>query len=336
MTIETLSRAQLALEFGYSDSEGTLSDRAVAQFMRDALLRWGMCPRRALLKHAREQLRAAGIETDSAPRVLERIVALGECDEVEVGHERFVLPAEPRWIDSGGRLAVLLGPVVPPADAPRLATNSTGDVVVRVHMESEDCAVALEARGVRQVSLLDWLHPMAFMRHAARRASDAVRADQFGLVEFWGMLVDTINADGLAIDEDAEIRAVCGQPGGFFGRQTAAVLEGRWRNSAPDGVWCAYRRGHGEGNWLPTLIAVDGADRRVLDLFDHDEWRWALLARSRVVGPDEIVERTGDEVHVTWPLPAQIRAAMDIVGIPAGMWRWQVAHDAPDVWAMLR
>ena len=67
MTIETLTRAQLASDLSYTDAEGNPSQRAIAQFMRDALVRWGMCPKRALLKHAREQLRAGDVATDTVP-----------------------------------------------------------------------------------------------------------------------------------------------------------------------------------------------------------------------------------------------------------------------------
>lgn len=336
MTIETLTRAQLASDLGYKDGEGKPSERAIAQFMRDGLGRWGLCPKRALLEHAREQLRAGDVETDTVPRVFERLVALGECAEVAVGHEAYVAPAEPRWVASGGGLAVLLGPVVPPSDTPRLASLDPADVAVRVHVEGEEQAAALDACGVRQVSLTEWLHPLGFLRHAARRSGEAVRADQLTLARFWDRLADSVSEEGLQVDADAEVRAVVGEPGGFFGRHTAATIEGRWRDDLPDGVWCTYRRGHGEGHWLPTLLAVDGEDRRALDLFDDDEWRWALFARSRAVGPEEIVRRDGDEVRVTWPLPAQLRAALDIIGIPTGGWRWRVADDAQDLWSLLK
>lgn len=336
MTIETLTRAQLASDLGYTDVEGQASERAIAQFMRDALGRWGLCPKRALLKHAREQLRAGDVPTDTVPQVLARLVALGECAEVGVGHEAYVAPAEPRWVDSGGGLAVLLGPIAVPGETPRLATVAPADVAVRVRVESEEQAATLEARGARRVSLAEWLHPLGFLRHAARRAGDAVRCDQVGLATFWERLVEAVSEEGLQIDPDAEVRAVVGEPGAFFGRHTAATLEGRWRDDLPDGVWSAYRRGHGDGHWLPTLVSVDGRERRALDLFDDDEWRWAFLARSRAVGPEEVVRRSSDEVQVTWPLPAQLRAALDIVGVPSGSWRWRVAADGPDVWALLR
>lgn len=336
MTIETLTRAQLASDLGYTDVDGNPSKRAIAQFMRDALMRWGTCPKRALLRYAREQLRAGDVATDTVPQVLERLVALGECAEAEVGHEAYVVPAEPRWVASGGGLAVLLGPVVAPAETPRLAMVAPTDIAVRVHVEGEEQAATLEARGAKQVSLAEWLHPVGFLRHAARRSGEAVRGDHLGLVKFWERLVDLVSVEGLQIDADAEVRAVGGQAGGFFGRLTASTLEGRWRDGVPDGVWCAYRRGHGDGNWLPMLMAIDGDNRRGLDLFDHDEWRWALLARSRAVGPEEVAQRFGEEVHMTWPLPAQLQAAMDIIGVPTGAWRWRVADDAPDLWALLK
>jgi hypothetical protein len=336
MTIETLTRAQFASDLGYADAEGNPSDRAIAQFMRDALGRWGLSTKRALLKHAREQLRAGDVPTDTVPRVLERLIELGECTEVAVGHEAYVAPAEPRWVASGGGRAVLLGPIAVPGEISLFATRDITDVAVRVHVETEEQAATLEAHGARQLSLADWLHPLGFLRHAARRAGGAVRADLSDLAAFWGRLVDAISEEGLQIDLDAEIRTVVGEPGGFFGRYTAATVEGRWQEKPPDGVWCAYRRGHGDGHWLPTLISVDGDERRALDLFNDDEWRWALLARSRAIGPEEVVQRSGEDLAVTWPLPPQLRAAMDLIGVPNGPWRWRVAADAPNVWALLK
>jgi hypothetical protein len=281
-------------------------------------------------------LRAAEVSADPVPRVLERLVALGECAEVAVGHETYVAPAEPRWVASGGGLAVLLGAIAVPGETRRFATLDRTDVAVRVHVESEEHATTLEAGGARQVSLAEWLHPLGFLRHAWRRTGDAVRGDLCDLATFWERLVDVVSEEGLQIDPGAELRAIVGEPGGFFGRHAAATVEGRWREDPPDGLWCAYRQGHGDGHWLPTLVSVDGAERRSLDLFDDDEWRWALLAKSRAIGPEEVVQRSGNDVVVTWPLPAQLRAAMDLVGVPTGPWRWRVAADAPDVWALLK
>ena len=336
MILETITRVDLARELGYLDAHGNPSERAIAQLMRDGLGRWGLCPRRALLKHARNQLRAADVLTDAVPRVLERLVFLGECQEVLVGHEVYVAPSEPRWVPSGNGLAVLLGAAIAPSSVPTLATLDPFDVAVRIRVDSEEHAATLSAHGIREVSLAEWLHPFGFIRLTGRRAGSPIRNDKCDLATYWGTLEKAIGEEGLLLGPDAEVRAVVGKPGGFFGRQAAPTAEGRWTEDLPDGVWCAYRRGHGESHWLPTLVAVDGGDRRSLDLFDKEEWHWALLARSHAVGPVEVCHQSNGEMLVTWPLPAQLRAAMDIIGIPAGRWRWRIAEDAPSIWALLK
>ncbi len=304
--------------------------------MREALARWGLCPRRALFRHARNQLYAADVWTDTLPKVLERLVFLGECEEVLVGHEVYIAPSEPRWVASGNGLAVLLGAANAPNSIQTRATQDPFDVAVRIRVDSEEHAATLSAHGIREVSLAEWLHPIGFIRHARRRSGSAIRSDKCDLASYWGTLERAIGEEGLLLGPDAEVRAVVGKPGGFFGRQTAPIAEGRWTEDLPDGVWCAYRRGHGESHWLPTLLSGDGVERRSLDMFDKEEWYWALLARSHAVGPVEVYQQSGGEMLVTWPLPAQIRAAMDIIGIPVGRWKWRVAEDAPNLWALLK
>jgi hypothetical protein len=336
MTMETLTRAKLARDRGFVDANGDPSARAIATLLRAASTRWGLCSRRALLKHAREELRSGDVPTEQIEPVLGRLLALGELAEVSVGHERYLVPAAPRWVAIGGGRAALIGPLPLPAGAVEVPGHSSADVVVRVDVSNEDHLAAIEAAGARQVTLEEWLHPPGYLEHVARRAGEVLRIDHWSLEKYWDLLVASLRKEGLLLGEDAELRAVVGPPGGFFGRHTATPVEGRWQVAPPDGVWCAYRRAHGEGRWLPMLVCVDGDERRALDLFDDDEWRWALLARSKALGPEEVVERVDGEQRVTWPLPAQLRAAMDLVGLPVGPWRWQVAEDAPDVWAVLR
>lgn len=336
MTAETLTRAELARELGYVDAKGNPNDRATAQLLRDALGRWGLSPKRAVVGFARDQLRAGDVPAERVLKLLERLVVFGECAEVAVGHESFIAPTEPRWIAVGGGRAVLLGPLAAPAGLSPVAALPPDDVVIRVTLDSEEAAATLDAGGWRQASLEEWLRPPGFLQHVARREAEAVRGDQWDLARFWERLVSALAEEGLLLSPDAEFRAVVGTAGSFFGRHTAAGIEGRWREQPPNGVWCAYRRGHGNDRWLPTLISVDGDERRALDLFDDDEWRWALLARSRAFDVPEVSSRAVGEERVTWPLPAQLRAAMDIIGVPAGPWRWRVAEDAPDLWSLLR
>lgn len=335
MIVETLTRTEFAHALGYVDAGGIPSERAIARLLRGALSRWGLSPKRALLKYARDELRAGDVAIDKVPAVLERLVALGECAEVTAGHEIFIAPAEPRWIATGGGCAVLLGPLAVPAEFSQVNDLPPDDVAVRIALRSEEGSAALDAAGARQVTLEEWLRPHDYLRHVARREADSVRGDQWDLSRFWERLVSALVEEGLPLSSDAELRAVVGPPGGFFGRATAAGVEGRWASSPPNGVWCAYRRGHGTDRWLPALVSVDGDERRAIDLFDADEWRWALFARSRAVGAAEVFMRAGGEERVTWPLPTQLRAAMDIIGVPLGSWRWRVAADAPELWSLL-
>ena len=334
MTLETLTPADLARELKYVDAGGELRLSAVASLLREAMLRWGLSPRRSVLKHARDQLAATELPTEQVADVLDRLVHMGECAEVTIGHERYVAPAERRWIRVGGGDAVLLGPVLPPPETPLVPGLPGGHLAQRVRLESED-GIELESRGVRQVSVAEWLQPLGFERHATRRQGGPIRLDQFDLVAFWDQLSQAVSKEGLTLGPDAELRVVAGEPGMFFGGLRAPAPEGRWTDSPPEGIWCGYRRGHGEGRWLPALISVDEGRRRALDLFDDDEWRWALLGRSFALGPREVAQRTESEYRETWPLPAQLRAAMDIVGVPTGAWRWQVAEDAPDPLALV-
>jgi len=336
MTVETLTRTELARELGYVDADGNPSDRVIAQLLRNALGRWGLSPKRAVLGYAREQLRSCNVPADGVPKVLERLMALGECSEVVVGHESFIAPAEPRWIAVGGGRAVLLGALAAPAGLAPVAALPPDDVTVRVTLDSEEVAAMLDSEGWRQASIEEWFSPPGFIRHVSRREGGAVRSDQWDLTRFWECLVSALVEEGLQLGPDAELRAVVGTAGGFFGRLTAAGIEGRWGAQPPDGVWCAYRRGHGDDRWLPTLVLVDGDERRALDLFDGDEWRWALLARSKALGAAEVTHRRDGEMCITWPLPAQLQAAMNIIGVPAGPWRWLIAEDAPDLWSLIR
>ena len=44
MTVDIIGKTELAREFGYVDDAGNPSSRAIAQFLRDALGRWGLSP----------------------------------------------------------------------------------------------------------------------------------------------------------------------------------------------------------------------------------------------------------------------------------------------------
>lgn len=335
MRLRTQSRAQLGAQLGYLDAEERPSDRAIASLLRAPLSRWGLSPKRAVLKHARAQLRAVGIEDVSGiPRVLQRLVELGECDELYVGHEPYLAPAIPRWMSVGDGVSAYLAVSEPP-DGLSLVESGHRDIVRRLRVDTDEGAATLELAGVQEVSLADWLMPPGYLRYANRRMRQPARSDAVSLGGFWDLLEEKLTEEGLTLGADAEVRILAGGPGGFFGRHDSSQPEGRWTTDAGEGLWCAYRRGYGDTHWHPCIIAVAGDGRRVLDLYDEDEWRWAVLARGRRVGAEEVVRADGLRVQLTFPAPGQLSAAMDIVGRPSGAWAWDVNSDGPHLWRLL-
>ena len=335
MRLRTQSRAQLRADLGYLDGKGTPSYRAIAGLLRAPLNRWGLSSKRAVLGHARAELRAGRVDDVSGvPRVLQRLVDLGECDDLYVGHEPYLAPATPRWLSVGGGVSVYLGASEPP-DGLSLVDSGHRDIVRRFRVDTDEDAASLELAGMQEVSLADWLVPPGYLRHASRRLRRPARSDEVSLGGFWELLEKALTEEGLTLGADAEVRVLDHRPGEFFGRHDTLQPEGRWATDPGEGLWCAYRRGYGSTHWHPCIVAEAGDGCRALDLYDEDEWRWAVLARGRRVGTDEVVRAEGLRVQLTFPAPNQLRAAMDILGVPGAAWAWDVSPDGPDLWQLL-
>ena len=329
------SRAQLSARFDYLDAEGRPRDRTIANIVRTPLSRWGLSPKRAVLKHARTEFRAGGIEDVSdIPRILRRLIDIGECEEVYVGPECYLAPATPRWISVGEGVSVFLGVSEVPHGLSLLDSNHR-DIVRRLHVGSDEDAATLELAGVQEASLSEWLIPPGYIRHASRRMRRPARLDRVPLGGFWDLLEHALTVEGLTVSVDAEVRFLGERPGDFFGRHNSLHPEGRWTTDPGEGRWCAYRRGYGDTHWHPCIVAVAGDSLRALDLYNEDEWRWAVLARGRRVGAEEVVRTNGQRVQLTFPAPVQLRTAMDILGSPSGAWAWDVSPAGPDLWRLL-
>jgi len=336
MTLEIITRDQLASDLSLTDANGQISQYTVADLLRTPLARWGLSPKRTVLKHVRDQLRACGIEEMSTvPKVLKRLIGLGECVEVYVGHEQYLAPAEPRWISVGNGTGAYLGVADLPEGVTRTLTEEPHDIVQRIQVEDEETTL-LHVAGVREESLHDWLSPIDYLRYANQRLQKPVKSDDLLLGDFWDILETALTDEGLSLSDEAEVRIVTGAPGQFFGRYALPQPNGRWTEVAPDGVWCAYRRGYGETHWHPTLISVDGQERRALDLYDHDEWKWALLARGRKFNSEEVLHTEPTRVQLTFPAPDQLNAALDLLGPSPQAWARTLNPGAPDFWALIQ
>lgn len=336
--MDVITRESYAHKLGVVDEHGDISRRALAGLLRAPLERWGLSPRSAILRHVRDHLEATGVRNRASAivtEVLDSLVRLGDCVDADTGQERYVAPALPRWVPTGEGTGALLGAAPVPTDIHELPSANGRDLVRRVRVQNDDDLAALRLAGIRETSIGEWLRPLGYLGHAARRIGCMFRNDEFSLSQFWELLETTLADDGLPLGDEAEVRAVTGDPGTFFGRYHAEVCEGRWSDSAPNGVWCAYRRGYSAAHWHPILLSVNGDDRRGMDLFDMDEWRWALLGRARRFGLDEQVERIDGEIRLKFPVPRQLAAAMDILGPRRAPWSWVIGAGAPDPWSEL-
>ena len=340
MSLAITSRSDIARELMLGGSDGRPPERGLAQLIREYLHRRGLSPRAAVLRYAREQVDAAGLRdglpASAVSAVLDRLVAFGDCQEVAISSQRYIAPAPPRWLSTGSDSASFLGVASPPASIVQHASDRPGDLVRRLRITSDDDIAALQLAGVSQTTLEDWLLPLHYVRHAARRTGKPLRDDSMTLRHFWEVLVRSLEVEGQQLSEEAEVRVLAGERGSYFGRYNALEVEGRWSTSVDEGTWCAYRKGYGEAHWHPILLSIMGSERRCIDLHDADEWSWAVLARARADGQDEVVRSAALAVSFTFPMPSQLRAGMDLLGQRSAPWSWTVAAGAPDVWGMLR
>ena len=252
-----------------------------------------------------------------------------------MAQERYLAPGFSRWLQTGNYTGVLLSVEPPP---PGITVDEPGnleDIARRIRIPDEDAIAALQVAGIARCEFQDWLRPLGYLRHARRRIGFPVRDDALPVENFWELLVDTLTREGHPLGTDTEIRILSAQPGSYFGRHDSPELEGRWIGTVEDGVWCAYRRGYSDAHWHPVIVAADGRELRALDLYDADEWRWAVIARGRAVGPHERVYQNGNVVQLSFQPPSQLSAAMDLLGPRTRGWTWQVAEGAPSFWSSL-
>ncbi len=335
--MQLISPKRISTELQLVHENGQVSLRTVSYLLREPLSRWGFSPKKSVIKHVRDQLRIAGLDdTSYVNHVLDHMIALGECVEVYVGNEIYITPAESRWMPTGDFSGAYLGVSKLPEGISVIPSDDHLDIVQRIYVPSDDDAAQLNAAGIREVSIDEWLSPVGYLQHVSRRLRRPVRSDSVSLEKFWDILMDWFVTDGMPISSDAEFRVLSGKPGQFFGRYHSPEVEGRWTETFSDGTWCAVRRGYGEKHWHPMLLEVNGTRHRALDLYDLDEWNWALLARGKKLGADEVVLNSEDGIRLTFPLPKQLSTAMDLIGCQTAPWFWNVQIGAPNLMEFIK
>ncbi|MEG3162859.1 hypothetical protein U1763_20345 [Sphingomonas sp. LB2R24] len=315
MTPETLrDRLRLAATL-----DGGPALHSVADAARSCVGAWRSPARARVTLYLHRQFLAAGFEEElvraRVGEVIDALIETGDLTPVRLDGKPSLVLSRPRWIAIAENDFVFLGQ----DDFETPATRSAGGYVRRgtappAHVAPIDFAAFMGRHGYRN--------------HLARRTGGSGDGT---LTEFWAMLSETLCHDGLPLDA-TQLRAVIDPPGthkGRFGRHNHPTVEGRWRTAAPDGTWCAVRPGRSPNEWHPIVIRVAGDDVRSLDLFDWDEWTWALLARGLAIGaPERAIWRMG-MLSFEHPVPAQFQRALKLLGAPGvARWSWTVTESA--------
>lgn len=336
-TEKPLSPRTLAQQLGITSRDNELSRTGIADLLRTAVARWGVCRRRDLTTYVSRLLLAAELDSEQTHQLVKDVIAelvlLREVEEIRVDGQPFLAPALPRLVRLSTDVGFLAG-CIPGAELESLLT--AGQAAPRAPLTQRLPDAASTASLVRWVlgkealtgvplptwSLEDWLGEPGYLRHLQRRGLDEVAP----LPVLWTHLEESFQASAGPIGDSARVLVIGGQPGEFFG-SPLAEQRGRWRpaDRAQDGLWCgSFRRGFHEGNLAPALVEVrDGQPVRFMELFDLDELYWALLARGAERQQPELIHaRETDVLKQTCRLPRQISTVLRALCTADG-WTWR-------------
>lgn len=312
LTPDTL-RARLRLS---SDPDGSPAVGSVADAARACMRAWRSPARARVTAYLHRQFIAAGFAEDLVRRrvsdVIDALIDVGDATPVRLSGQASLVLSRPRWISIASQDFAFLGK--DDAEVP-MARGAAG--YVRRAVRPADHATVEE--------FVSFMGVPGYRRHLARRTGGN---GDGALGELWATLVSAARHDGQPLDA-SKMRVVVDPPGshdGYFGQHSQPTVSGRWRVEAPEGTWCGVRSGRNPSEWHPILISILGSDVQSLDLFDWDEWNWALIARGSVLGAPERSEWTAGTLSFQHPIPAQYLRALRLLARP-GERRWTWAID---------
>lgn len=325
--LEKLTPATLRVRLGY---EASIDDGpaigATADAVRSCIRAWQSPARARVTAYLHRQLLAAGFAEEAVRarvgEVIDALIDVGDLTPVRLSGKASLVLSRPKWVSIAKDDYAFLG-----QEGPRMPPlHSAGNYVRRA---------ATPAENTVPVSLREFMGAPGYRRHLARRTGGTGDGT---IGEFWATLSAAIRHEGQPLDA-AQLRAVVDPPGtheGRFGRHNQPTVTGRWKTIAPDGTWCAVRPGRHANEWHPILIQVATSEILALDLYDWDEWNWALLARGEAVGAQERSVWSENRLSFEHPVPSQYLLALRLLGAP-GPWAWtwtmtKAANAAFDAW----
>lgn len=318
--LEALTPERLRSRLGFAaHADGGPAIGSVADAARGCVRAWQSPGRARVTAYLHRQFLAAGFAEDLVRArvgdVIDALIEVGDLTPVRLSGKASLVLSRPRWVGIAPDDYAFLGH----EDAETPALRSTHGYVRRG---------AAPAEHATSIDLAAFIGPPGYRRHLARRTGGT---GDGALAEFWATLTASLRHDGQPLDA-GQLRAVVDPPGtheGRFGRYNQPAVSGRWKTAAPDGTWCAVRPGRSVNEWHPILIRVTETEVQSLDLFDWDEWNWALLARGRAIGAPERATWEAGTLSFEHPVPAQFQRALRLLGAPgAWAWTWDVTEGA--------
>jgi len=336
MTLRILETSEYLAALGLAIDEFGLPTRAsLAELSRLALWRWGLCPRSSLTKFLLERARAARLDMAEIrtriDQVINGLIELGDIAKVQTTAGTRLARTKPCWVRLSDEAGAVTGTLPSSALGEGFSGDSPDDLVRRFDPGTVTTSVALREHGVAERSLEGWLGTPGFVRSLAHRDTAA----DGPVAAIWDALVREVQHRNLQISNLSGVRALTSPPGGFFGQPDGVPEKlGRWGPPTEEGVWLARRQGHGQ-HQQSLVIQVSSKEQVVsLDLYDEEDFRWALIARGCALGERELITAAKDAhgivLRATFPLPGHATRALRLLGHRPNEkgWSWRIRNAA--------
>ncbi len=325
-----LTEADLAMHLGLVGGGRVVGDVGLARLQREAIRRWGAPRRRDVMAYVRKVLWAVGQDDEETRRrskdVLQWLEWRRDIQEVTVEGTPHLLPCIDRVV-SCGELSFVIGCGEVDEDLDSLPGGVEGAAALTRWLFSDtanELARSLDgAHEIEEWSVHEWIGPPTWRRFAENRGAPGV-----DLGGFWRLLRSGFEEQAAPATGARGVRVIAGEPGQFFGR--SHIGEARWRDAggAEDGIYCGARPGYQDEHLHPALVEIRGGEpARMMDLYDWDEQRWALLARGEHLGAPERLRLEPGVISQTCQLPHQLLTALQCL-CEQDKWAWRCPQEA--------
>jgi hypothetical protein len=325
--LEALSSETLRVRLGLdADTAGAPAIGPIAEAARACVQNWRYPARSRVTAYLHSQLIVAGFNEEQVREcvadVIDALIDIGDFTAIRLDGKANLVLSNRSFVAMGGTEIAILGAIGDDTSAGGEPWRYTR---TRTVVQDEVLAKAFS----------DWLGPADYRRHLARRLGGSADGT---ISEYWAALSSSLQHEGNSLDR-TRLRAVVEQPSpqsNFFGRHNLPAVSGRWTTEVPNGTWCAVRPGRNPNEWHPIVATVVGQEVLALDLYDWDEWNWALLARGAAIGAPERSTWRNDILAFEYPIPKQFVRGLRLLGGPGERpWTWRLReteHQCFEAW----